>query len=359
MSPVPVRLKHISRFKDRHGHPRHYLRLPGRKPVALPGEPGSPEFMAAYTKAIAEAPPAPAKQAPGPVPGSLDALAVAYYRSPAFTGLRASSQRTYRRIVEELRAKHGTKPVRLLDATGVRKLMEEKGEHRAAANHRLRILKAMMAGAVEARMIAADPTDGVRRLKRTAKGFGTWSEEEIGLYEARWPSGSRQRLALALLLYTGQRRSDVVRMGRQHIAGDEMTVRQVKTGHLIQIPVHPALAAELATVPTDRLTFLVTEAGPAFTPPGFYMRFREWCDAAGVPRGRSPHGLRKACGRRLAEAGATAHQIMAVLGLKTLALAELYTRAAETRRMARDGMERIRSMNAASNPPPGKLPTLK
>lgn len=359
MSPVPVRLKHISRFKDRHGHLRHYLRLPGRKSVALPGAPGSPEFMAAYHAAIAAAPPAAPKPPPGPAPGSLDALAVAYYRSPAFTGLRASSQRTYRRIVEELRAKHGTKPVRLLDATGVRALLAEKGEHRAAANHRLRILKAMMAVAAETKMIAADPTDGVKRLKRATKGFGTWSEEEIGLYEAKWPSGSRPRLALALLLYTGQRRSDVVRMGRQHVSGDEMTVRQVKTGHLIEIPVHAALAAELAQVPADRLTFLLTEAGAAFSPNGFYMRFREWCDAAGVPRGRSPHGLRKACGRRLAEAGATAHQIMAVLGLETLALAEVYTRAAEKRRMARDGMERIRSMNTASNTSRGKLPTPK
>jgi integrase len=360
MSPVAVKLKHISRFRDRHGHLRHYLRLPGRKAVPLPGEPGSPEFMARYNTEVAEA----AKAAPAtpqirkPADGTLDAVAVAYYRSAAFTGLRASSQATYRRIVEELRAKHGEKPVRLLDDVGIRKLMEEKGEHRAAANRRLRVLRALMARAIEDKVITRDPTFGVKRLKRTTKGFGTWSEEEIALYEAKWPSGTRQRLALYLLLYTGQRRSDVVRMGRQNIRSGLLELRQVKTGTHLEIPIHDALKAELAHVPDGQLLFLRTEAGEAFTANGFYMRFRDWCDAADVPRGRSPHGLRKACGRRLAEAGATAHQIMAILGLKTLALAEVYTRAAAQKKLAKDGMARIRKQNAASNPTRRRLPTL-
>lgn len=351
MSPVPVRLKHISRFRDRHGKWRHYLRVPGRKQVPLPGEPGSPEFMAAYVAGLASAEPAPEK--PKAAPGSLDALAMSYYASDAYRGLRDSTKRAYRRIVEEIRTKHGNKPVRMLDAMGVQKLMSEK-EQPTAANHRLRLLRALMAHAVDVKMIPTDPTAGVKRRKYRTDGFATWSEAEIEAYEARHPSGTRPRLALALLLYTGQRRSDVVRMGRQHLTGAGLEVRQVKTGHRLTIPVHPALADELAHLPTDRLTWLQTEAGPSFTPGGFYNAFRAWCDEAGIPSGRSPHGLRKACGRRLAEAGATAHQIMAVLGLRTLALAEVYTRAAEQARMARAGMERITPI--ASKPSSRKLP---
>jgi integrase len=341
MSPVAVRLKHISRFRDRHGVLRHYLRIPGRKPVALPGLPGSAEFMARYNAEVAAAAGATAPPEPPRLPpGSLDALAVSYYASDAYKGLRTSTQRAYRRIVEELRSAHGDKPIKLLDAEGVRLLLEEKGRP-TAANHRLRLLRALMAHAVERKWLAADPTLGVKRRRYRTDGYATWSEAEIAQYEAHWPPGSKARLALTLLLYTGQRRSDVVRMGRQHLRAEGIDVRQVKTGHRLTIPVHPTLAAELALARDGRLTFLATDAGPGFTPAGFYQRFREWCDAAKIPAGRSPHGLRKACGRRLAEAGCTAHQIMAVLGLRTLALAEVYTRAAEQTRLARDGMARI------------------
>jgi integrase len=360
-----VRLKHISRFRDRHGHLRHYLRLPGRKPVALPGQPGSPEFMAAYNAAVAAATPAEPKKAPEPAPGTFDALAVAYYTCAKFTNLRPSTQAAYRRIVEEVRRKHGNKPVGLLDAEGVRLLMGEKSEHVTAANHRLRLLRALMARAVELKWIAADPTMGVRRLHYKTDGYPTWSEEEIKVYETKWKSGTRERLAFALLLYTGQRRSDVVRMGRQHLTEillpdgtrrPGIRVRQVKTGRELTIPLHAELAAELEHVPQDQLTFLLTSFGKPFSPRGFYNLFREWCDKAGIPPGRSPHGLRKGCGRRLAEAGASAHQIMSILGV-SLKVAEIYTRAAEQARLAVGGMDRI--ANTISNPNPPELPTLQ
>jgi integrase len=65
-------------------------------------------------------------------------------------------------------------------------------------------------------MRAGDPARDIEYIKRKSAGFRTWSEDEIATFEAHHPVGSKTRLALALLLYTAQRRSDVVRMGRQH-----------------------------------------------------------------------------------------------------------------------------------------------
>jgi integrase len=98
--------------------------------------------------------------------------------------------------------------------------------------------------------------------------------------------------------------------------------------------------AEIDQTPRDRLTFLLTEFGKPFSPRGFYNLFADWAREAGLPPGRSPHGLRKAAGRRLAEAGATAQQIMSILGV-TLQTAEIYTRQAEQARMAVAGMARL------------------
>lgn len=343
MPPV-VRLRHVHRAAHRDGRPRWLLRVPGCRAVTLPGEPGSPEFMQAYQRGIEAAAPAGHRLAPG----SLDALAVSYYASAGFLALRASTQTAYRRLVEELRTGYGARPVRLIEPRHIETMIAAKAGTPTAANHRLRTLRHLMAHAGKIGMIRQDPTRGVDRVAYRTDGYHTWNEAEIGAFEAKFPSGSRERLAFALLLYTGQRRSDVVRMGRQHLRDvtvDGQSVRvievaQVKTGRRLAVPIHPALAVEIDQTPRDLLPFLRTAYGRGFSPRGFYNLFCGWATDAGLPPGRSPHGLRKAAGRRLAEAGASAHQIMSILGV-TLETAVIYTREAEQMRMAVAGMGRI------------------
>ena len=75
-----------------------------------------------------------------------------------------------------------------------------------------------MQHAVEIGLRADDPTQGIKLLRPKSKlGFHRWSEGEIAQFEARHPVGTKPRLALALGLYTGQARQDVVAMGPQHI----------------------------------------------------------------------------------------------------------------------------------------------
>jgi integrase len=64
-----------------------------------------------------------------------------------------------------------------------------------------------------------------------------------------------------LILSTGQRRSDIVRMGRQHIEGDCIAVRQEKTDEPLLIPIDADLAAVLDVLPRARMIFLLTEFG--------------------------------------------------------------------------------------------------
>lgn len=169
----------------------------------------------------------------------------------------------------------------------------------------------------------------------------TWTEEDIAAFEKHWASGTRERLALALLLYTGQRRGDVVRMGRQHMSGDTIRVVQSKTGARLVIPLHPKLRIEIdASANTNHLTFLVTNWGRPFSAAGFGNWFRDVCDDAKLT-GRSAHGLRKAAARRLAEAGCSVLQIQAITGHKTLAEVTRYTAAADQERMARDAIKRM------------------
>ncbi len=332
-----LRLRYIQQFKDRHGHTRLYFRRKGCKPIRLPAE-TDPAFMAAYQTALAAAePPCRVNRVPA---GSLEALARSYQATAKFKQLGSSTRAVYTRIIRDLCVRHGDKPIALLNAKQVSKLVEAKADTPAAANHLLRTLRAMLRHAVKLGWIPSDPTRDVDRLKERGRGAETWTEQDVAAFEAHWPTGSRPRLALALLLYTGQRRSDVVRMGRQHVREGAIEVRQVKTGTRLFIPLHPELSA-MIEAETDRLTFLMTEQGRPFTPNGFYMRFKAWSADAGLPIDRSPHGLRKAAARRLAEAGCSAHQIASITGHRTLAEVQRYTQAADQARLARDAVLHI------------------
>jgi integrase len=129
----------------------------------------------------------------------------------------------------------------------------------AAARNFLNTIRAMLQFGVDINLISANPAVGVKRVKIKTSGYRTWTEEDIAAFEAKHPIGSRARLAFALLLFTAQRRSDVVRMGRQHIRDGVLQVRQQKTGMPLGIPIHPHLQAVLAETPSEHLTFLTTQ----------------------------------------------------------------------------------------------------
>ena len=139
---------------------------------------------------------------------------------------------------------------------------------------------------------------------------------------------------MELALHTAQRRSDLVRLGKQHIRNGRIQIIQQKTGTKLAIPVHPELKAVLDATPSEHLTFLTTAYGQPFTPAGFGGWFRQACDAAGLPKGCSVHGLRKAACRRLAEAGCSASVIAAVSGHRTLKEVARYTNAADQEKLA-------------------------
>jgi integrase len=340
-----IRLKYVHRWVDNRSggaRARYYFRRPGFKRVPLPGLPGSSEFMEAYQAALAgQALPRPMIGASRTKAGSISALIVSYFASAAFLSLRPATQQTYRNILERFRTEHGDKPVALLTRQHINAILASKVLTPAAANHWLRLIKSLMAFAVEDEWRKDDPTVGVKRVKSRTDGFHTWTEGEIAQFEATHPVGSKARLALALLLYTAQRRSDVVGIGRQHIRDGVLHLRQKKTGAALAIPIHHELARIIAATPSANLTLLTTSFRKPFTAAGFGNWFREQCNEAQLPSHCAAHGLRKAACRRLAEAGCSANVIASISGHRTLAEVSRYTKAADQERMARDGMAAI------------------
>jgi integrase len=166
---------------------------------------------------------------------------------------------------------HGGKPVAQLEPRHLLQILEAQSSTPAQANALRNVLRLMLQHGFERGWRKDNPARDVKRLRYVKKPYPAWTEGDIAAFEARWPRGSRARLALALLLYTGQRRGDVIRMGPQHVRGGVIVWRQQKTGAELELPMHPELRAELAAAPTGHPAFLVTEQGRPFASgTGFY-----------------------------------------------------------------------------------------
>jgi len=350
--------KHCGWNVDRHDKRRVRFRKNGFS-TYLTGTPWSEEFMRQYAAALdgvkAQVSNIGAKRTVG---GTVNALIAAYLdplsSSPFKTGA-AETKRTRRNILENFREAHGDKPlyrtesggrrIMLLTREHVQRIVNEKAATPFAQRNFLNTLRAVFKWAAKEGRIPDDPTLGVSREKVKTTGYKTWSEDQIVRFEATHAIGTKARLAFALSLYTGQRRSDVVNIGRQHIYNDVLTINQGKSkggeeAHL-EIPVHPKLREIIdATQTVGVTTFLITHFGKPYTAAGFGNWFRELCDQADCPD-VSAHGLRKATARRLAEIGCSANQIASITGHASLSEVQRYTKAADRKRMAREAMKKL------------------
>ena len=343
--------RYIKAYVDHTGKPRYYFRRAGFKSVKLPGIPWSPEFMQAYERASAGQP--AAIGAARVLPGSMHALAISYYSSVDFLKMKAYSQRLRRNVIERFCREtdanglhNGDKRAALLQREHVIRFMGARAGKPGSANELRKALRALMQHAIDIKMRADDPTQGVRRLApRSRQGFHSWDESEIARFEAHHPIGSKPRLALALGLHTGQAKQDVIAMGPQHIREGFLTWVRAKTAQSTGTEVYIEVVQELRRIidatRSGHLTFLTTAAGAPFTGQGFGKWFRAQCDAAGLPH-CTFHGLRKACARRMAESGCTPHEIAAVTGHASLKEVERYTRAASRKQLAQSAMAKVR-----------------
>lgn len=321
-----IRLKYIHEFRDRHGRLRRYVRRKGLPQVALPGLPGSPEFMATYRDAIAGAVPARGRHKPG----SFADLVARYYSSVDFANLEPSSQATYRYVLGRQVERDGHRMVAELPNEKARKVIEEIGAAKPGmANLTRSILIAVYELAIDIGWRRDNPFKRIKPYKLGS--IHTWTDAELSAYEARWPLGTRERLAYAILLYSAQRISDAVKMKRS----DVLTVTQRKTKAELAIPVHPALARAVKAGPSKGI-YIIGDAkhGRPIIADTLGRIVSNAAKQAGLSDECTAHGLRKANQRLLAEHGATTKQMQSVSGHKSLKETERYSAQANQGRLA-------------------------
>lgn len=364
---MKIDIPYVHTDRDRHGNVRVYYR-PADKSVKirLRAQPGTPAFFAELeaaragavrkAQALAERP-RRTKASPSPSPtvparaGTLRWLCIAYCSSAEFRRLDPSTANQRRLLLEDIcRSPHhrtgqprGQLEFAAMEERNVERIRDEKIDKPGAANNRVKALRQLFRWAIEKRHTRRNPATAVPYLARTGDGFQTWTPADIQRFEEAHPIGTQARLCLALLLYTGIRRSDLVKLGPQHERGGELHFTETKGSRRVgakpkvrQIPIIEPLrqALEASRAVQGPFAYLITERGVPFTVNGFGNKMQDWCRAAGLAPGLAAHGLRKAAAVHAAEAGATVPQLMALFGWTTEKEATRYTQAADRRKLA-------------------------
>jgi integrase len=347
--------KYVRQYKDRHGVHRLQFRRKGHRAWTLRPPLFSDDFWADYNAAMNDEVP-PGKldknhKRPPPMPtassGSLTWLVQQYKGSAAFQQLQTRTQIVRAAILDRVCMRHGHAPFARMERQHVLRIRDEMADRPSAANNMLKALRQVFNYGVDYNVpgLQLNPLRDIKNLKsNNPDGFHCWTLEEIAKFENHHPIGSKARLAMALLLYTGQRRSDIVVLGRQHVKNGRLEFTQIKNrkskpAHL-SIPILPELQKIINASPCGDLTFLVTEFGKPYTNDGFGNWFRRMCRSAGL-KDCSAHGLRKAAAAGLAEIGCTDHEIMSITGHRTQKEVKRYTDAARQKVLADNAIQKV------------------
>ena len=354
MSEMPrPRPPYLSRERNRHGTPVWYVRVRGKR-VRIRAAFGTTEFDAEYQAALARTRETRPAAASGRA-GSLQWLIDQYRDTAAWQrGLSKATQRQRNYIFEQVLAASGNVSYALITKADI----ERGRERRAAASphqarHFLNAVRGLFRWAHRAQHIKHDPTAGVEAPARPkSEGFKPWTEDDVAAYEQHWPVGTRQRVWLDVLLYTGLRRGDAARLGRQHVKRGVATLTTEKTSTPVALPILSVLAQTLAAGPCGDLTFIASAKGRLFTKDSFGNAFRDACRAAGL-RNRTAHGLRKIAAIRCAENGASVPQMNAIFGWTGAKMALHYIEGASRKKMAADAMEKLNKDRTSNVAPSG------
>ena len=339
---------YLSHEVTRHGRAVWYVRRNGKR-IRIRAAFGTSEFEAEYQAALAGNP----LRSKAPNEGTVAWLIERYRETVAWSHLSAATRRQRENIFLHVVKTAGDQPHTKITPATIIAGRERRAATPAQARNFLDAMRGLFRWAVQAGMVRVDPTASVNNPPRKkGSGFRPWTEDDVTAYERRWPLGTRQRVWLDVLLYTGLRRGDAVRFGRQHVRDNVGTIKTEKSGFTVTVtlPILPVLAETLTAGPCGDLTFIAGERGQPLTKESFGNMFKAACRAAGVPG--SAHGVRKIAATTAANHGATVAQLEAIFGWTGGTMASLYTREADRRRLALEAMHKLANDERTSIPAP-------
>jgi integrase len=266
---------------------------------------------------------------------------------------RKKREAIFRQIIESA----GKQPYTAITEASIAAGRDRRGKTPHQARHFIDTMRSLYSWAREAGFVKVDPAAGVKYpTLKSGDGFPVWTDSDVAAYERRWPLGTKERVWFDVLSYTGLRRGDAVRLGRQHIRDGEAMITTEKSGHKVEvtIPLHlfPVFTETVCVGPTGDLAFICGVNGKPMMKDSFGNAFSQACRKAGI--NKSAHGLRKLAATRAADAGANIWQLNAMFGWTGTKMASHYTQSADRKRAAREGFKMLMNDERTSIPSPSE-----
>ena len=330
MIDMPRKLPpHLYRETTRHDRLVWYVRIGKGPRTRIRAEYGTDEFKAEYHAAITgTAPQRTSKTKAGTL-----AWAISLYRqSSAWLALSAATRRQRENIFKKIIASAGESDINDITRKVIVSGRERRAKTPAAARHFVETMRGLFRWAVDSEIAKSDPTESVKVAKKKGEGFAVWTDDDLEVFDRRWPLGTRERVAKDILFYTGLRRGDAATFGRPHVKDGIARLTTEKTGERVTFLIEPELANSLEAGPIGEMTYIAGEGRRPMKKESFGNWFREACNAAGVKK--SAHGLRKAAATRDANRGWSESELEAKYGWRGGRMASHYTRAMNRDKLA-------------------------
>jgi integrase len=337
----------LHREITRHKQPVWYFRRGKGPRIRIPGEFNSAEFNVAYDAALKGARPAHRGHAHGTFAWAL----ALYKQSQAWTALSPATHAQRNGIFKGIEKALGESKLKDWKRGDIAAGRDKRAATPAAAVAFLKAIRGFFAWALEAGLVSSNPADGVKVVVVATEGHVPWTDDDVAAYRARWPLGTRQRVAFEVLHETGLCRGDAVRVGRQHVRDGVIRLTTEKTGERVAVAMSDILAEAIAAGPVGELTFIVGERGRPLVKEVFGQIFRVWCDAAGVDK--SAHGVRKTAATADAVAGYSDAELSAKFGWTGRGMPLLHTRSANREKLSLAAAERVKMGTKSPAPGPG------
>ncbi len=346
--PMPkTRLPFMLHERNRHGNFSWVFRRDKKaKRIKINGDYGSEQFMAEYAGALAGG--ATVRKNLIVQKGSLRWLVLEWKKSSDWLTTKPSTRRQRENILLHILEKNGHFPFSQVDDQAIIEGRESRATTPAAANNYLKAMRALFSWAHDVKLLKVNPAKDVKFIANRTDGHEPWTIEDVEAYRTQWPIGGRQRLAFEIYYWTGLRRGDATRMGRQHIGRDGIArIRMEKTEQLVAFEMPSQLLDVISNSPVGDLTFIATVHGKPYKKESLGNEFREWCRKAGIRK--SAHGIRKFAAADAAMNGASESELNAMFGWQTNNQSLVYTRSASKAKQATEAIaKRGGNVNSAA-----------
>lgn len=318
---------YVHRQKTRHDKWVFYFRMDKGKRIRLPS-PNDSGFRDAYRAALAGEP----VEAPKITAGTLQWLWDKYTNeSVKWAAYTDGTRKQQSLIMAKVLEANANKALSSFTQDVIQAGVDRRHETPAAARNFLKTMRGLFSWAKKMRLVETDPTQQVERPEYKTTGFPAWTIEDVIAFRERHAIGTHERLSMEMMLLAGLRRSDIVRVGRQHITDGVLTLDTAKTGARISVAISETLMKLIENTPRRGLHLIESSVGRPFVKEAFGNWFRVACDQAGIKK--SAHGLRKLSATLAAEGGAATHHLLAQYGWTNFATAEIYTKSVNRKKL--------------------------